>query len=244
MIDCYYTTGNLHVEYTISFNLTLVDSFPNPFSLLQCFIHCVMVTTSNRQYFNFSCTSLSSDVLLLYRIHRSLFISVSDHKFVCDIQISLTPVFYLTKWIFSSQLNLLLSIDTQVLFQYCFISDFSDYKYAKFHFVDLAGSERAHRTGNVGERFKESVFINSGLLALGNVISALADSKKKVKSLASQVQIQYYCSNNVIMSIDTYSCKRVRSTFPKSSLEQTRANSPFCTRFFHLVSKMCKLISS
>ena len=59
--------------------------------------------------------------------------------------------------------------------------DFTDYKYAKFHFVDLAGSERAHRTGNVGERFKESVFINSGLLALGNVISALADSKKKVK---------------------------------------------------------------
>lgn len=51
---------------------------------------------------------------------------------------------------------------------------------AKFHFVDLAGSERAHRTGNVGERFKESVHINSGLLALGNVISALSDSKKKV----------------------------------------------------------------
>ena len=47
--------------------------------------------------------------------------------------------------------------------------------------MDLAGSERAHRTGNVGERFKESVFINSGLLALGNVISALSDTKKKVR---------------------------------------------------------------
>ena len=46
--------------------------------------------------------------------------------------------------------------------------------------MDLAGSERAHRTGNVGERFKESVYINSGLLALGNVISALSDTKKKV----------------------------------------------------------------
>lgn len=62
----------------------------------------------------------------------------------------------------------------------CFVSDYTDYKYAKFHFVDLAGSERAHRTGNVGERFKESVHINSGLLALGNVISALSDVKKKV----------------------------------------------------------------
>ncbi|XP_046859359.1 kinesin-like protein KIF27 isoform X2 [Xenia sp. Carnegie-2017] len=55
----------------------------------------------------------------------------------------------------------------------------SDFMSAKFHFVDLAGSERAHRTGNVGERFKESVHINSGLLALGNVISALSDAKKK-----------------------------------------------------------------
>lgn len=52
---------------------------------------------------------------------------------------------------------------------------------AKFHFVDLAGSERAHRIGNVGERFKESVHINTGLLALGNVISSLADPKKKKK---------------------------------------------------------------
>lgn len=66
--------------------------------------------------------------------------------------------------------------------------DFTDYKYAKFHFVDLAGSERAHRTGNVRERFKESVFINSGLLALGNVISALADSKKKVKMKYDQTR--------------------------------------------------------
>ena len=57
----------------------------------------------------------------------------------------------------------------------------SYYLGAKFHFVDLAGSERVHRTGNVGDRFKESIHINSGLLALGNVISALSsnDSKKK-----------------------------------------------------------------
>ncbi|XP_064601119.1 kinesin-like protein KIF27 [Liolophura sinensis] len=58
-----------------------------------------------------------------------------------------------------------------------------DYKSGKFHFVDLAGSERAHRTGNVGDRFKESVHINSGLLALGNVISALGDPKKKMSHI-------------------------------------------------------------
>ncbi|XP_067839241.1 kinesin-like protein KIF27 [Heptranchias perlo] len=50
---------------------------------------------------------------------------------------------------------------------------------SKFCFVDLAGSERVTKTGNTGERFKESVQINSGLLALGNVISALGDPKRK-----------------------------------------------------------------
>ena len=50
----------------------------------------------------------------------------------------------------------------------------------KFHFVDLAGSERFGQTGNEGERFKESIHINSGLLALGNVINALGEPKRKV----------------------------------------------------------------
>ncbi|XP_071100198.1 kinesin-like protein KIF21A isoform X1 [Haliotis cracherodii] len=50
---------------------------------------------------------------------------------------------------------------------------------AKFHFVDLAGSERLKRTGATGERAKEGISINCGLLALGNVISALGDKLKK-----------------------------------------------------------------
>ncbi|XP_078664558.1 kinesin-like protein KIF21A isoform X2 [Branchiostoma floridae x Branchiostoma belcheri] len=50
---------------------------------------------------------------------------------------------------------------------------------AKFHFVDLAGSERLKRTGATGDRQKEGISINCGLLALGNVISALGDPKKK-----------------------------------------------------------------
>uniref|UniRef100_A0A670JF76 Kinesin family member 21B n=1 Tax=Podarcis muralis TaxID=64176 RepID=A0A670JF76_PODMU len=50
---------------------------------------------------------------------------------------------------------------------------------AKFHFVDLAGSERLKRTGATGERAKEGISINCGLLALGNVISALGDQSKR-----------------------------------------------------------------
>ena len=35
---------------------------------------------------------------------------------------------------------------------------------AKFHFVDLAGSERLKRTGATGERAKEGISINCGLV--------------------------------------------------------------------------------
>nr|CAN79643.1 hypothetical protein VITISV_027461 [Vitis vinifera] len=54
-----------------------------------------------------------------------------------------------------------------------------EYLSAKLHLVDLAGSERAKRTGSDGLRFKEGIHINKGLLALGNVISALGDEKKR-----------------------------------------------------------------
>lgn len=50
---------------------------------------------------------------------------------------------------------------------------------AKFHFVDLAGSERLKRTGATGDRAKEGISINSGLMYLGNVISALGDKSRK-----------------------------------------------------------------
>ncbi|XP_070686682.1 kinesin-like protein KIF21A [Pempheris klunzingeri] len=60
-------------------------------------------------------------------------------------------------------------------------SDMDEYETltAKFHFVDLAGSERLKRTGATGDRAKEGISINCGLLALGNVISALGDRSKR-----------------------------------------------------------------
>lgn len=58
---------------------------------------------------------------------------------------------------------------------------------SKFHFVDLAGSERVSKTGNVGDRFKESIQINTGLLALGNVISALSNATASSSSAKQHI---------------------------------------------------------
>jgi kinesin family protein 4/21/27 len=43
----------------------------------------------------------------------------------------------------------------------------------------MQGSERLKRTHATGDRAKEGIDINSGLLALGNVISALGDPTKQ-----------------------------------------------------------------
>ncbi len=50
-------------------------------------------------------------------------------------------------------------------------------KVGKLNLVDLAGSERQSRTHAVGERLREATRINLSLTALGNVISALVDSR-------------------------------------------------------------------
>ncbi|CAM9159553.1 unnamed protein product, partial [Chrysoparadoxa australica] len=59
---------------------------------------------------------------------------------------------------------------------------------SKLTFVDLAGSERLARTGAVGRRKQEGIQINQGLLALGNVINALADTQGKSRSPKSGKQ--------------------------------------------------------
>jgi hypothetical protein len=48
---------------------------------------------------------------------------------------------------------------------------------SRFTFVDLAGSERLKKTGAEGERAREGIKINEGLLALGNVIHALSEDR-------------------------------------------------------------------
>ena len=50
---------------------------------------------------------------------------------------------------------------------------------SKLYLVDLAGSERVKKTGATDMRLEEAKKINLSLLALGNVISALSESKTK-----------------------------------------------------------------
>ncbi|XP_053307932.1 kinesin-like protein KIF18B [Spea bombifrons] len=54
-----------------------------------------------------------------------------------------------------------------------------DVRVAKMSLIDLAGSERASSTNAKGERLREGANINRSLLALINVINALADAKSK-----------------------------------------------------------------
>ncbi|POI23120.1 hypothetical protein CIB84_013132, partial [Bambusicola thoracicus] len=54
-----------------------------------------------------------------------------------------------------------------------------DLQVAKMSLIDLAGSERASVTNTKGERLREGANINRSLLALINVINALADAKSK-----------------------------------------------------------------
>ncbi|OXB56652.1 hypothetical protein ASZ78_003943 [Callipepla squamata] len=54
-----------------------------------------------------------------------------------------------------------------------------DLQVAKMSMIDLAGSERASVTNTRGERLREGANINRSLLALINVINALADAKSK-----------------------------------------------------------------
>ncbi|EJW80466.1 kinesin motor domain-containing protein, partial [Wuchereria bancrofti] len=58
---------------------------------------------------------------------------------------------------------------------------------AKLHLVDLAGSERLKKTQAEGERMREGIKINEGLLALGNVIASLTDQNASGRHIPYRV---------------------------------------------------------
>lgn len=64
---------------------------------------------------------------------------------------------------------------------------------AKMSLIDLAGSERASATNAKGARLREGANINRSLLALGNVINALADPKVRLNFFTEMKFLVKYC---------------------------------------------------
>jgi hypothetical protein len=58
---------------------------------------------------------------------------------------------------------------------------------SQLHLVDLAGSERIKKSKVTGQRMREAVGINSSLLVLGKVISALVKAQQHVPYLESKL---------------------------------------------------------
>ena len=77
-------------------------------------------------------------------------------------------------------------------------------KVSKLSLIDLAGSERATVTKNRGARFREGANINKSLLALGNCINALADTK--VRSKLVVWSIFFLSSSSQLVVASEFSC--------------------------------------
>lgn len=71
---------------------------------------------------------------------------------------------------------------------------------AKFHFVDLAGSERLKRTGATGDRAKEGISINCGLVInIGSspkpvTVSSISRNFRKCHTM---IILDYPCQKHV-----------------------------------------------
>eukprot|EP00117_Sycon_ciliatum_P019498 scpid44107/ scgid17662/ Kinesin-like protein KIF16B len=73
----------------------------------------------------------------------------------------------------------------------CFAGDNPCETNSHISLVDLAGSERSKDTGATGSRLKEGNQINKSLVALGNVISALADQSRSKNRRRTAAHIPY-----------------------------------------------------
>ncbi|XP_071450346.1 kinesin-like protein KIF20A [Hetaerina americana] len=62
-------------------------------------------------------------------------------------------------------------------------SDGSDFQISTLSFCDLAGSERVEKSGNIGERLKETGNINTSLLVLGRCLKGLKKNQSESKNL-------------------------------------------------------------
>lgn len=68
---------------------------------------------------------------------------------------------------------------SHTIFTINMISEYGDdYEFTSFKFCDLAGAERSSKTGNGGDRLKETGGINTSLLVLGRCLEAVQHNQK------------------------------------------------------------------
>lgn len=66
----------------------------------------------------------------------------------------------------------------------------SEYEFSSYKFCDLAGAERVSKTGNIGDRIKESGGINTSLMVLGKCLEAVLQNQKQGKAKKEIVPVR------------------------------------------------------
>jgi hypothetical protein len=112
---------------------------------------------------------------------------------------------------------------------------------SKLHLVDLAGSERNKRTQTTGLRFQEAIKINSGLLALSNVISALSQRSDRGGAAQSSVHVPYRDSKLTRMLQDSlgrnaHTCMIACVGPHELTLEETLSTLKYAGRTRHVIN--------
>ena len=111
--------------------------------------------------------------------------------------------------------------------------------------IDLAGSERATVTTNRGARFREGANINRSLLALGNCINALADTRVRIIQ-AWDPRILTFWGFFIFLLYLTLECIKtaVFDTRNPQSPHQGSHTHPPLGKFTPSLSWCCSLLSS
>ena len=108
--------------------------------------------------------------------------------------------------------------------------------FARLNLVDLAGSERASKTEATGSRLKEGANINKSLMALGNVINALAE-KANAKDARKKKRVFIPYRNSKLTRVLQESlggnslCSMLATMSPaRSNIEETLSTIQYANR--------------
>ncbi|KAI3654182.1 hypothetical protein MP228_000901 [Amoeboaphelidium protococcarum] len=145
-------------------------------------VRCSFVEIYNEQVYDLLSDEQSQSLQIRQDLKRGVYVegaiielvqSAADALRIFDIGVSRRKIAATSLNRESSRSHVIFTVyvQSQVL-----VNGVYDVKVSKCHFTDLAGSERQGKADTSGQRLKEAGNINKSLLALGNVINALADN--------------------------------------------------------------------